>query len=356
MLSRLAFLCRSIQLPRPARPTDAAKELEASALGHHLAVLHRQTPRPKLALTDRALLAASSRVLPRSSLVEVPSQAGDAAGLAPTAGRRRLNLPAAAHSGPPPLDRGVRAADHPAGQGEPRAGAPARQGRTPAAGHPGSRRPPSARRCVGRGWIPRHGGQLRPGGRSCANRPPGSWPVALFTVDRMWLRRLEVKVVHRTGDPAGPCGRRDRQPGRPTGSMQARNRLLAAQGQRPRVSCSTTATPTSPGPSTRCSVRRARRPAHAAAGTQRQRLLPALDPDGAGRVPGLAAECRARAPGAGLRVSVEHDNGHRPHRALGLEPPDPPANLSVVRDGPPNRVHQRDRLGGLLHEYHRRAT
>ena len=35
-----------------------------------------------------------------------------------------------------------------------------------------------------------------------------------------------------------------------------------------------------------------------------------------------------------LRVYVEHYNVHRPHRALGLEPPDPLANLSVVRDGP----------------------
>ena len=33
-----------------------------------------------------------------------------------------------------------------------------------------------------------------------------------------------------------------------------------------------------------------------------------------------------------LRVYVAHYNHHHPHRALGLEPPDPLANLRVVRD------------------------
>jgi putative transposase len=42
-------------------------------------------------------------------------------------------------------------------------------------------------------------------------------------------------------------------------------------------------------------------------------------------------------------------NEHRPHRALGLVPPDrstpvPPATL-------PLRVHRRDLLGGLINEY-----
>jgi putative transposase len=49
-----------------------------------------------------------------------------------------------------------------------------------------------------------------------------------------------------------------------------------------------------------------------------------------------------------LRVYVRHYNEHRPHRALGLVPPDcskpvPPATLP--------RVRRRDILGGLIHEY-----
>jgi len=56
-----------------------------------------------------------------------------------------------------------------------------------------------------------------------------------------------------------------------------------------------------------------------------------------------------------LRVYVEHYNVHRPHRALKLEPPDAPAGPTVIRDDQ-RRVHRRDRLGGLLHEYHRQAA
>ena len=52
-----------------------------------------------------------------------------------------------------------------------------------------------------------------------------------------------------------------------------------------------------------------------------------------------------------LRVYVDHYNGHRPHRALGLTPPTPHQRLRPVNTDPPERVHRRDRLGGLIHEY-----
>jgi putative transposase len=56
-----------------------------------------------------------------------------------------------------------------------------------------------------------------------------------------------------------------------------------------------------------------------------------------------------------LRVYLDHYNRHRPHRALGLEPPDP-ATSPTLMSNQPTRVHRRDRLGGLLHEYHRHAA
>jgi putative transposase len=50
-----------------------------------------------------------------------------------------------------------------------------------------------------------------------------------------------------------------------------------------------------------------------------------------------------------LRVFIDHDNGHRPHRALALTPPQP------IRPPVPGwsgaRVQCRDRLGGVIHEY-----
>jgi putative transposase len=45
---------------------DAAKDLEILVLRHQLSVLRRQVPRPRLEPADRALLAAISRVPPRS--------------------------------------------------------------------------------------------------------------------------------------------------------------------------------------------------------------------------------------------------------------------------------------------------
>jgi putative transposase len=58
VLSKLAYLtlCRFIALLARG---DAAKDLK-------ILVLRHQTPRPKLQPADRALLAAVSRVLPRS--------------------------------------------------------------------------------------------------------------------------------------------------------------------------------------------------------------------------------------------------------------------------------------------------
>jgi len=52
-----------------------------------------------------------------------------------------------------------------------------------------------------------------------------------------------------------------------------------------------------------------------------------------------------------LRIYVEHYNGHRPHRGLGLLPPEPRTLLRLTAREHPDRVRRRDRLGGLIHEY-----
>jgi putative transposase len=56
-----------------------------------------------------------------------------------------------------------------------------------------------------------------------------------------------------------------------------------------------------------------------------------------------------------LRRYFEHYNRHRPHRALGLEPPDPSAGIALVGEVRRAQVRRRDLLGGLLHEYRRAA-
>jgi putative transposase len=50
-----------------------------------------------------------------------------------------------------------------------------------------------------------------------------------------------------------------------------------------------------------------------------------------------------------LRVYVRHYNEHRPHRALGLVPPD--RSTPIPPSALPLRVQRRDLLGGLVHEY-----
>ena len=56
-----------------------------------------------------------------------------------------------------------------------------------------------------------------------------------------------------------------------------------------------------------------------------------------------------------LRIYVDHYNTHRPHRALQLTAPTPGPHLRHVGTGPPDRLHCRNRLGGLIHEYARAA-
>ena len=54
-----------------------------------------------------------------------------------------------------------------------------------------------------------------------------------------------------------------------------------------------------------------------------------------------------------LRVYVDHYNRERPHRARELRPPD----LDQQRERPcEGEIRRRDRLGGLIHEYHRAAA
>ncbi|HET6481868.1 MAG TPA: hypothetical protein VFG35_17810, partial [Actinoplanes sp.] len=44
--------------------SDATKDIEILVLRHQLAVLQRRTPRPRITWTDRALIAALTRLLP----------------------------------------------------------------------------------------------------------------------------------------------------------------------------------------------------------------------------------------------------------------------------------------------------
>jgi hypothetical protein len=55
-----------------------------------------------------------------------------------------------------------------------------------------------------------------------------------------------------------------------------------------------------------------------------------------------------------VRAYISHHNEHRPHRSLEQRPPlaKPPPATPLL----PKRIGRRDRLGGLLHEYHALAA
>jgi hypothetical protein len=176
MLSRLAYLllCRSFQLLVLLVRGDAAKDLEILVLRHQLTVLRRQVARPRLEPADRALLSAVSRVLPRARwscfLVKPEMLLG---------WHRRLVAGAWTYPhrqiGRLPLDQEVQQLIVRLARENPRWG----YQRIKASSNGlacASRRPRSEPRCAATGSTRRHGGWLPPGGRSCAGRPPGSWP------------------------------------------------------------------------------------------------------------------------------------------------------------------------------------
>ncbi|MGZ4264285.1 MAG: integrase core domain-containing protein [Solirubrobacteraceae bacterium] len=68
-------------------------------------------------------------------------------------------------------------------------------------------------------------------------------------------------------------------------------------------------------------------------------------------MPGLAADPRPAPFRPRPARLVDHYNTERPHRALGRQPP-----IAPQPPPPQATIQRRDRLGGLLHEYHLAAA
>jgi putative transposase len=260
VLTRLAYLtlCRSIQLLALLGHGDADKDLEILVLRHQLTVLRRQVQRPRLEPTDRALLAAVSRVLPRSrwSCFLVTPQ---------TLLRWHRRLVASAWTYPrrgvgrPPLDEDVQQLIVRLARENPGWGYQRIQGELLRLGIQVSA-------TAIRTTLRRH--RLDPAPRRAATtwraflrrQAAGIMACDFFTVDTVWLRRLYVlffieldtRRVHLAGVTANPDGAWVTQ--------QARNLLMALRGGIVGSAlCCGTGTPRSPAPSTTCSAPRAPR-------------------------------------------------------------------------------------------------
>jgi putative transposase len=358
VLPKLAYftLCRSIQLLALLGRSGAAKDLEILVLRHQLTVLRRQLPRPRLEPADRALLAAISRVLPRSgwSCFFVRPE---------TLLRWHRRLVAGAWTYPhrrpgrPPLDEDFQQLIVRLAKENPRWGYQRIQGELQRLGMRVS--------ATGiRATLRRHG--LDPAPRPASTtwraflRQQAAEIVAcdFFTVDTVWLRRLYVlffielgtRRVHLAGVTANPNAAWVTQ--------QARNLLLRLEDQTRRRArflirdrdtkfcrgfddvfrsegANVLVTPVQ-APNANAYAERWVR-------TVRTECLDWLLIVGRGHLEQV------------LRIYVRHYNEHRPHRALGLEPPNPSAGPTLMSEAGRGRVRRRDLLGGALHEYRRAA-
>jgi putative transposase len=357
VLPRLAYLtlCRSTQLLALLARGDAAKDLEILVLRHQLAVLRRQTPRPKLQPADRALLAAVSRILPRarwSCFLVKPETL--------LRWHRRLIAGTWTYpnrgAGRPPLDEDVQQLIVRLAKENPRWGYQRVQGEL-------LRLRVRVSASAIRTTLRRHG--LDPAPRRMATtwraflrqQAAGIMACDFFTVDTIWLRQLYVlffieldtRRVHLAGVTANPNSGWVTQ--------QARN-LLLVLGERERrlrfvlrdrdakfsrsfddVFCAEGAemlvTPVQ-APNANAHAERWIR-------TARAECLDWLLIVGRGHLEQV------------LRVYVQHYNAHRAHRALGLQPPDPAVGLTLTGKDQPDRIYRRDLLGGLVHEYRQAA-
>jgi putative transposase len=334
---------------------DAAQDLEILVLRHQLAVLRRQTPRSRFEPADRAVLAAISRALPRacwSCFVVRPE----------TLLRWHRRLVAGAWTYPhrgtgrPPLDQEQQLIVRLARE-NPRWGDQRSKGELQ---HLGIRVSATAIRTT----LRRHGLDPTPRPTTTTWRAflrqqaAGILACDFFTVDTIWLRRLDVLFFIELATRRVQVASVTTNPDGGWVAQQARNLFLAtAEGRGRRL---------------RFVLRdrdakfcRGFDDVFRAEGAE-VLVTPVQAPNAnayAERwIRTIRAECldwllivsRGHLEQV-LRMYVQHHNQHRPHRALGLEPPEPSASLTLVGETRRARVRRRDLLGGLLHEYRRAA-
>jgi putative transposase len=357
LLASLIYLalCRLLELCSLRRRSPEFKELEIVVLRHQLDVLRRQAGRPQLRRQDRAFLAAASRLLPRASWRSFLVQPETLLRWHRELLARRWSYPKRS-PGRPPIAPKIRAVVLRLARENPRWGYQRIAGELAGLGLTVSSS--SVRNILRAAGLPPAG--ERPGLSWCEflRRQAASMLACdFFTVDTLRGRRLfvlffielQTRRVHIAGITANPNGTWVCQ--------QARNLVWSlSDAGRPvrflihdRDSKFTDAfdsvfeTEGIEIIRTPIWAPRANAIAERFVGTTRRECLDWILVFGQRQLQRV------------LDTYVEHYNGHRPHRALGLAPPE---GRGVVRlpTGPQrNCAQRRDRLGGLIHEYSQAA-
>jgi putative transposase len=340
-LLQLAFL-------RPR--SEQSKDLEIVVLRHQLAVLRRQVERPQLTSADRALLAAASRLLPRSrwtSFLVTPT----------TLLRWHRRLVArrwtyGGRRGRPSVDAEIRALVLRLARENRRWGYQRIAGEINGLGLRVSAT--TVRKILRQAGLGPAGSRGGLTWREFLRRQAQSMlAVDFFTVETISRRRLYVlffiehrsRRVHLAGCTANPTGawvtQQARQVAWTLQDRPGRFRVLI-RDRDSKFTRDFDAVFASEGIrviKTPVRAPKANAIAERFVGTVRRECLDWL----------LIANRRHLE--RVLRVYADHYNSHRPHRSCDLAPPQP-AGLSIpTSEGVGNNMHRRDRLGGLIHEY-----
>jgi putative transposase len=344
-------LRRSLELVLLCFRSAEAKEIEILLLRHELAVLRRQHPQPRLQPTDRALLAALSRLLPRARWSVFLVRPETLLRWHRRMVRRRWTYPATC-TGRPPLPDDIQQFIVRLARENPRWGYQRILGELLRLGVRVSAS--SIRRVLRAHGLDPAPRRAQTSWRSfLRQQAAGIVACDFFTVDTVWLRRLHVlffielgsRRVHLAGVTDHPTGLWVAQ--------QARNLLVSFGDQaagwrfliRDRDAKFTRAFDDvwrSTGTGiirTPVQAPNANAVAERWVGTVRRECLDQL------LLVGRQQLVRV------LQTYIEHYNRRRPHRSLAHATP-VPSERTEARGAPDvGRLRRRDVLGGLIHEY-----